>query len=401
MTRQFPDIDFDQYHQRQLPALLAEGRAELAARAALKLKPLALRVGGRAYTYAIEDAAVKVVPGEDQAQTVIGLSQQHWQDLVHDLESAPGLLYNNLLESSEGEPFQLMQWEPALRALYRGIPPYDDSMAQLRDRHGESLQIDSAYSLDDSDEDMVDFLEGAGYLLIKSVFSAEEIERFREQSEVLRANAREGDNISWWGKDDAGNSLVTRVLKASIQPAFQGLYQDPRIKRLGELPPYDLHPWGEEKVDGITVVFKNPDMKEGLSDLPWHRDCGMGGHAITCPQTVLSIYLYDATMEQGPLLFLPGSHRACVGFFDPADPDAPEGVVVDAKAGDVTLHYSDVMHAAPAPAATEGPFRQSVLMNFAPHYEQHRGGRHYNDVLLENNDDGQVRHIGRESRGES
>jgi ectoine hydroxylase-related dioxygenase (phytanoyl-CoA dioxygenase family) len=121
----------------------------------------------------------------------------------------------------------------------------------------------------------------------------------------------------------------------------------------------------------------------------------MGGHAITCPQTVLSIYLYDATTEMGPLLFLPGSHRACVGFFDPSDPDAPEGVTVAAKAGDVTLHYSDVMHAAPAPTATEGLFRQSVLMNFAPDYEQHRGGRHYNDVLLEGSDDGQVEHLGK------
>jgi hypothetical protein len=373
----------------------------LAAKAAVKLKPLALRVAGRSYTYAVDANVVTVVPGEDQAHTIIGLSQQHWQDLVHDLESAPGLLYNQLLESSEGEPFQLMQWEPALRALYRGIPPYDESMAQLRDRHGKPLAVDSAYTLDDSDEDMVDFLEAAGYLLLKSVFSVEEIARFRQQSELLRANASEGDGISWWGKDEAGNSLVTRVLKASIQPAFRGLYEDSRIKRLGELPPYELHPWGEEKVDGITVVFKNPNMKEGLSDLPWHRDCGMGGHAITCPQTVVSIYLYDATLEQGPLLFLPGSHRACVGFFDPADPDAPAGVVVAAQAGDVTLHYSDVMHAAPSPTTSEGPLRQSVLMNFAPHYQQHRGGRHYNDVLLENTGDGQVRHMGRDSRASS
>ncbi len=398
MTKPFPDIDFDQYHRQQLPVLLAQGRAELAARAALKLRPFAFRVGGKSYTYRIEAGAVVLEPGESNASTIIGLSPQHWQDLVHDLESAPGLLYNQLLESTEGDSFQLMQWEPALRAMYRGIPPYDKSMANLCDRRGSALTPDQAYGLDDSDEALVDFLEAAGYLLVKSVFSAKEIEIFRQQSELLRRDAVEGDNISWWGQNAAGEKVVTRVLKASKQPAFAALYQDERVARLGQLPPYDLSAWGSDRVDGVTVVYKNPAMTEGLSDLPWHRDCGMGGHAITCPQTVLSIYLYDATPAQGPLLFLPGSHRACVGFFDPADPDAPEGVTVAAQAGDVTLHYSDVMHAAPAPAGSEGPFRQSVLLNFAPQYEQHRGGRHYNDVLLENTQDGQVEHLGQKEK---
>ena len=397
MASQFMDIDFNQYHRAELPGLLSGGRAALAGRAAEGLKPLAFRVGDAAYSYSVTGDEVVAVPGVVEAATVIGLSAQHWQDLVHDLESAPGLLYNNLLESCEGEAFQLMKWEPALRAMYRGIPPYEASMAELRDRHGLPMPTDRSFSLDDDDEPLVDFLEAAGYLLVKAVFSAAEIAGMREQAELLRAAAQQGDNISWWGKNAAGEALVTRVLKAASQPAFRGLYEDERIVRLGALPPYDLRPWGEEKIDGVTVVFKNPDMQEGLSDLPWHRDCGMGGHAITCPQTVLSLYLYDATPELGPLLFLPGSHRACVGFFDPDEPGAPEGIRVDARAGDVTLHYSDVMHAAPAPTASRGPYRQSVLLNFAPVYEQHRGGRHYNDVLLENSADGQVEHMRRKA----
>ena len=394
----FPSIDFTEYHRQELPALMAQGRGAMAGKAAHGLKPLAFRVEGNTFTYSADVEGVSLVEGDENAAVIIGLSAAHWSDLVHDLESAPGLIYNRLLESCEGDQFQLMLWEPALRALYRGIPPYEESMADLHDRQGSPLPADKAYSLADDDEEMVDFLEAAGYLLVKSVFSEEEILRMREQAQLLRESAREGDNISWWGKNAGGEAVVTRVLKASKQPAFRSLYSDPRIARLGALPPYDLQAWGEEKVDGVTVVYKNPEMTEGLSDLPWHRDCGMGGHAITCPQTVLSIYLYDATPELGPLLFLPGSHRACVGFFDPADPAAPRGVVVDARVGDVTLHYSDVMHAAPAPTAAEGPYRQSVLLNFAPQYEQHRGGRHYNDVLLENSEDGQVEHLRKKSK---
>ena len=237
MSQQFPDIDFEHYHKQVLPTQLDEGRARMAARAATKLRPLAFRVGGKAYTYSIENGAVALRAGEANASTVIGLSARHWQDLVHDLESAPGLLYNNLLESSEGDSFQLMQWEPALRAMYRGIPPYDSSMAELRDRNAELLPVDKLFTLGDRDEDMVDFLEAAGYLLVKSVFSSEEVATFREQAELLRASAVEGDKISWWGVNSEGGSVVTRVLKASIQPAFKSLYEDERMSRLGDLPP--------------------------------------------------------------------------------------------------------------------------------------------------------------------
>jgi len=43
-------IDFDAFHQRDLPAMLAAGNGELA-HAALRKGSLAFRVGGTAYTY--------------------------------------------------------------------------------------------------------------------------------------------------------------------------------------------------------------------------------------------------------------------------------------------------------------------------------------------------------------
>ena len=115
--------------------------------------------------------------------------------------------------------------------------------------------------------------------------------------------------------------------------------------------PAELKGANPREQDGVTVIFKNPDMSEGLSDLPWHRDCGMGGHAIMCPTVIISIYLYDATDEAGALRFLPASHKASFGFLDAGDSKAPRGVRADARAGSVTLHYGDVMHAAPEPTA--------------------------------------------------
>jgi hypothetical protein len=179
------------------------------------------------------------------------------------------------------------------------------------------------------------------------------------------------------------------VLSAIRKPAFSGLYEDPRILRLQQVAPAGLEPRYTNEADAITVIYKTPQMKEGLSDLPWHRDCGMGGHAIMCPAINVSIYLEDATRQSGELRFLPGSHRASCGNLDG---DSRHGVAVAATAGSVSLHYTDVMHAAPEPTGKEGPFRSSVLLGFARIKGTHRGERHYNDVLFRS-DDGQVEHM--------
>jgi hypothetical protein len=51
------------------------------------------------------------------------------------------------------------------------------------------------------------------------------------------------------------------------------------------------------------------------------------------------------------------------------------------------------MHASMPPTSDEGPHRVSILLGFArPDAGNHRGERHYNDVLL-GREDGQVEHL--------
>ena len=57
----------------------------------------------------------------------------------------------------------------------------------------------------------------------------------------------------------------------------------------------------------VSLIFKRPVMTEGLSDLPWHRDCGMGGHAEVCPVLIASLFLTQSCPESGDLRMLPGS----------------------------------------------------------------------------------------------
>jgi hypothetical protein len=175
---------------------------------------------------------------------------------------------------------------------------------------------------------------------------------------------------------------------------MRALHSDPRLRGLAELfdVPMDTKQGAEDK-DGVTVLWKQPGVEEGLGDLPWHRDCGMGGHASMCPTAVLSVFLGPNTPEAGEIRFLPGSWKTTLPFAEAGDPHAPEGVAPPARPGDVTFHYGDGMHVAPPPTSKAGPFRCCVLMGFGRvGGRHHRGGRHYNDVLL-GSEDGQIEHM--------
>ena len=384
---------FIEFHEQILPLLLDQGRGELLR--GQRLPNLGLSVAGQceSFTYEVTDTGIKVIPGIAQAEVVVKLCDADWRGMVADLESVPGILYGDRLLGHSGDLMGFVRWEPALRALYTGRPLYDPINFELNDKAGCSLDPATRFALDSDSQEMKEFLDAAGYLLVSQVFDHAEVEQFRSAAIEMADGAIEGDQQSWWGKNAAGESVLCRCLNAGCHPIYANLYDDARLLALAKLLPEGMiHPAPADK-DGITVIFKNFGVSEGLSDLPWHRDCGMGGHATMCPTYIISIYLYDATPAQGALNFLPGSHRYAFGFSDAQADALPAAVEVAARAGDITLHIGDVMHAAPPPQADVSPFRQSVLLSYQPQFDNHRGERHYNDVLL-GAEDGQVSHMG-------
>ena len=337
-----------------------------------------------------------ILDGEEDADTVVDIDLDSWLGLVSELDTAPGLLYGGRVEIVSGKPLRFVRWEPGLRALFHGVPVFDPETADLRDRSGGPLDPTRSCTLDEIDADMTEArhqFSTAGFLWVRSVFDRSEIGEMVSDADVLEAEARPGDAASWWGRNTAGDQVLTRVLRAASRPRLQALRQDPRLTRIVSVVPEPLRdvPAGR---DAVTVLWKRPSMTEGLADLPWHRDCGMGGHANNCPAIVMTICLTSGTPEAGELRFLPGSHRGSYPFVDGHDTRAPRGVSVPVAAGDVTIHYTDVMHASMAPTSETGPHRISVLLAWVPpEAGHHRGGRHYNDALLAG-DDGQVEHLG-------
>jgi len=394
MENAFPPLDFERYHREELPRQLAAGRAGIAAHALRGLEPLAFRLReGGAYTYLRRGEGVDVVAGDAEATTVVELDHAAWQGLVHELEAPAGLLYAGRLSCTRGNAMQLMAWEAGLRALYTGRPAYDPERLDLRDRAGAPLDAERSFTPGDDREDMAHFLATAGYLFVRNVFGRDEVEAWLGEAGELRDEARKGDRLSWWGKDAAGGEVLCRVTRAASKPRLGALPGDPRVRALADLAGLDLVSKRGEG-DGVTVIYKRPGMVEGLGDLPWHRDCGMGGHAVLCPTLILSLYLVEATPETGELVMLPGSHRASFNTVHAGKRGAPEGAHFAARAGDVSLHFGDTMHAAPPPARDDlARYRTSAILGFArADARHHRGEKSYNDVLHAR-EDGQIEHL--------
>ena len=392
----FASIDFQAFHRERLPALLADGRGADAARAARGQGSLAFRLpGADAWTYLPGPEGITLRPGDDEAATVVELDQEAWEGLVHDYESAPGLVYAGRVRCPRGHAMRLVGWEPALRRLYADRPVYDPYALRLLDRHGAPLDPERSFAPDDDRADMAHFLRTAGYLFVRGVFRAEEAELFRAEAEALRREARPGDRLSWWARRPDGEPIVCRVTRAADKPGLATLPDDRRIARLVSLADEPLaHRPGEGH--GVTVIYTTPGITEGLSDLPWHRDCGMGGHSIMCPVLIASVFLTPARPETGELRFLPGSWTRTCGFMEAGDRRAPRSAGFAADPGDVAVHYGDGMHAAPPPARSDLPvYRISATVAFArPGARHHRGERSYNDVLHQN-PDGQIEHLAR------
>ena len=391
-----PQLEFDCFHEEVLPSRLALGNGALARDLAARLGPLGWQLpDGRGVTYVANEKGIAVYPGDRDATTLVGFDHDCWLSLVQDLETGPGLLYSRRGRVLRGDAMVFLAWESAWRAMYHGRPifdPADEAALGLRNFDGGALDLERRFTLDSDLGEMAHFMKEAGFVVIRDVFSSDEIGAFWQASEELKDKAREADQKSWWGKRADGERVLTRVLDGSLHEAFKGLEDEPRLSRLVNRVEPQLVP-ALDGGDFVSVLYKNPDMLEGLSDLPWHRDCGMGGHAIMCPTINVSIFLSEANEATGPLKVLPGSHRGSVPAIDATHEKAPAGRFLDAMPGDVSFHYGDVMHAAPPPTGA-GSLRRSAVVTFKPEDSQpHTGEQHYNDVLLEGSKDGQVAHL--------
>ncbi len=395
MDSPFAPLDFDEFHLVDLPARLARGNGALAARHLVGARPLAFRIpDGRAYTYTATSEGIDIVAGDDTAHTVVALSEADWSDFTYELKSCFALLYGDRLQFPRGSFGHLARWDPPLRAAFDGQHPYDlEHPDPVLDRQGQPLDLYRSFTLDDSDEEMADFLQRAGWLHVTGVLSAAEVDALNAEVDTALSEARPDDQRSWWTTVE-GRDACNRINYLNDRSAIvAGLDTDPRLVRIAALGGDHLRP-AADRLDGHGVVIKVPGADSGLADLPWHRDCGMGGHPVKCPMLNMGLQLDAATAEAGQLHMIAGSHLGTSRLPTDAETAGLPTVALDTHPGDVTIHFGHVLHAAPAPARRTGRGRRALYLSFVPPitFATVPLGKGYNDVLF-TRDSGHVHHV--------
>ena len=361
-----PGLDFDHFHR----ALDVAPTQRLALPHVAGLAPFAFALDdGRAYTFTPTVDRIAIKSGHEGASTIMRLREEHWSNFVTERFTRYGVLYNSNPQFELGDFADLCRWEPALRALFHGRPVYDPHLP-LRDRNGRPLDTGHTFTLDDDPAELSHFLQTAGFLHVRDVFDAGEVDGLRAELDRLVSLARPDEVHSWWTRTPGGDPVVCQIkYGARASQVVTDLHSDPRILALveasgeaGLLPNLDRN-------EGTKIIVKRPGASEGLTDLPLHTDCGMGFHPIACQMVLIGIHLDAGDEQTGQLHFAPGSHCSTA-------PDAAivgcEGwpiVKASVEAGDCTVHYSHTLHGAPPPAgdpALVQSGRRTIYPCFAP-----------------------------------
>lgn len=383
------DIDFDDFHATELPSRLAEGNGPLAASTTKPGRSFAWHLtDGRAVTYTITEDGLEITPGDLDAEVVVEIPPDDWAMYAQEMKSCFALLYTDAIRMWKGEFDNFAAWEPTLLAAYFGRPVYARS-PKLLDLQGRRLDLQQSFTLDDDPEEIANFFQTAGFLHLREVYTPGEVEAYRAIVSEAMENAAPDDEKSWWATKRDGSQVCCRVTYMNERyPMIRALRDDERLQRIADFSGEELLP-NCDRLDGYSVVVKHGRIVEGLSDLPWHRDCGMGGHPVLCPGVNIGIQLDEANEKTGQLHFLAGSHHHSNHGMKMRKtwPTA----AIDTKPGDVTAHFGHTLHGAPAPRVVNrgrrvlyAGFKQAILDEFVPE------GQGYNDVLFKH-DSGRVR----------
>ena len=388
----FTQYSFVEFHTSQLPALNARNSA-LVIDDLAGVPPIAFRIpGGTTYTWLSTPDGIHAVGGDADAETLVELTEVAFSQYLHELLTASGSIRTDRATLARGSLHSWKRWEPATRTLITGKPIYTEAVSDtLVGRDGGPLDLFQAFPADGDRDEMRHFLNTAGYLHIKGMYTSEEAAAFGEEVEVVRSKATPGDPFSWWSLNGDGQEVVTRInYLGRYSDVLQQLSFEPRMTGYARLGNPELRVC-DDRLDGPMVFIKNSGVVKGDGDLGWHVDDGIGGHPVLCPLIQAGIQLDYANSANGQLMVLAGAHRYTKHWLNWGEEGNLPLVALDTEPGDLTLHYGDTMHSTPPPTAPDAG-RRALYYKFAEEktFRWVPSGCHYNDALFHPDATGKV-----------
>jgi hypothetical protein len=334
---------------RERGSLVAAGGRELAPR------PLSVEVDGRTWTLALDHDRVTVTSGGGGPPAHVRLGAEDLGDVVHDLRTPMGLFTGGDLDMPAGRLDDFLDWWVILRGLIDARPVHTAGAVTFTGTDGESRDLTRAFHTDDDPRAMGHFLAEAGFLHIAGVFTEDEMDAVSAEMDAAAAGYEQGDGRSWWAKTaDATDRLVRMQYFHQESPTTRALMADDRLLGLARLT-RDGHELGKpgSNANWVEALVKPIGVVEGISDVPWHKDCSLGSHSYRCCSLTVGISVTGADERSGQLRVVAGSHRALIqpAFvrrgLDLPQLDLPTGT------GDLTVHLSCTLHMSQPPVDRE------------------------------------------------
>jgi hypothetical protein len=317
-------------------------------------RDLAIETDAGAWTLTWDGERLAFVAGSVEGAAAVRLPATQLDDLVYDREGFMGLFSSGRLDQRAGRLGDLLDWWLVLRALLDERPVYTPGSIELVDGEGAPLDLQRSFRPDDDPEDMRAFLEEAGYLHITGLFTEAEMHEVSADMDRAAPTYARDDGRSWWAKTDDGADRLVRMQGFDHHSAITAaLIDDRRFLALGEITG-DGHVFGKRRADNkIEALVKPIGVVEGISDVPWHKDCSLGRHSYECCSLTVGISVTGADQRSGQLRVVAGSHRALVWpAFVRAGTDLPQ-IDLPTSTGDVTIHLSCTTHMAQPPVERE------------------------------------------------
>jgi hypothetical protein len=317
------------------------------------LAPLILEVDGACWTLAFDGAEPVIVPGPTEDETDDGLrlrlSAALLEDLATDQITPIGMMTGGTLDlGGRGNGLALtLDWWVVLRDALDQDPLPGPDEVQV------SVDLTRSFTLDDDPSEIRAFLEDAGFVHLRGVFTTDEMAQISADMDTAADTYTAGDGRSWWAGTAEGDRLVRMQYFEEHSPAAAALLDDERFTALGEIPGCG-HRFGGFAESRWEALFKPIGVTSGISDVPWHKDCSLGRHSYECMRVTVGVSVTGAGPTTGQLRVVPGSHRALMwpSLVDVSALPLPD-VGLATETGDVTLHLSCTLHMAQPPTTAE------------------------------------------------
>lgn len=371
---------------RELPQRLRTHRDLIPPPEEFELRPIVFRADGGVWLLrrdgdgdvvvsAIDDEAVEALADLERIVEV-RLTPAQLSDIVNDQVTPIGMMTAGTLDQPRGRIGRLLDWWLVLRAVLDGVPIHRRGAVDLPADLGRS------FTLDDDPDEIRAYLASAGYLHLRGVFTADDMDRISADMDAAAPSYTPGDGRSWWATLADGSEQVVRMREfEQYSPALTALLDSPRFRSIADLVGAG-HVFEHESDTRAEALFKPIGVVSGISDVPWHKDCSLGRHSYRCSSLTVGISVTGGGPTSGQLRVIAGSHRALVwpSLLDTTELDLPD-IALPTETGDVTVHLSCTLHMAEAP--TEHPRRVLYTDFHLPAREDAAAARAANRRLFE------------------